>query len=271
MSVTYKPFRKPGLSAAFVGLAALGACGAPDAESEGAEVEEAAPAPDAAETPEPAADDAGPADADDEPAPAPAAGDAGEGEGGESGEGEGEGEGGGGEGGVDLGKAGVDPVVYRSALAITRAHALAARDAYAAGETEAAAEMFGHPVGEVLADMQSVFDAQGVAPFYELLLTASATAADGGDADAVAAQTDAILAALTDASAKAPASDAAPAAIAAGVVADQIERAAQQYVAAAGVDAYEPYLDGYGFAAAARTLYDRDAAAIRTENAGLAD
>ena len=74
----------------------------------------------------------------------------------------GEGEGGEGEGGVSIAAAAQDPVVYNAALAITEAHVIAARDAYAEGETAAAGEMFAHPVSEVLFDMQAVFEARGV-------------------------------------------------------------------------------------------------------------
>ncbi|MEO1623495.1 MAG: hypothetical protein AAFU53_21035, partial [Cyanobacteria bacterium J06632_3] len=76
-------------------------------------------------------------------------GEAGEGEAGEGEGGEGEAGAGDGEGGVSAAEAAGDPVVYGAALAIVEAHAIAARDAYLAGKTDAAAEMFGHPVSEV--------------------------------------------------------------------------------------------------------------------------
>jgi len=70
--------------------------------------------------------------------------------------------GGEGEGGVAVDAALTDPVVYNIALAVAEAHVRAARDAFEAGETKAAGEMFAHPVSEVLFDMAPIFEAQGV-------------------------------------------------------------------------------------------------------------
>ena len=81
------------------------------------------------------------------------------GEGGEAGE---AGEAGEGEGGVVVADAAEDPVVFIAALAVAEAHVIAARDAYALGEADSAAEMFAHPVSEVLLDMEPVFAARGV-------------------------------------------------------------------------------------------------------------
>ena len=75
------------------------------------------------------------------------------------------GAGGEGEGGVAVADAFTSPVIYNSALAIAAAHVYAARDAHAAGQHEAAAEMFAHPVSEVLLDMEPVFEAT-VRPCY---------------------------------------------------------------------------------------------------------
>lgn len=202
-------------------------------------------------------------------------GEAGEGEGGETaggegGEGEGgEGEGGEGEGGVAVSSAATDAVVYGSALAIVEAHAIAARDAYAAGKTDAAAEMFAHPVSEVLADMAPVFETLGVEDFTGAMTTASEAALKADNEEAVNTAFGAIETALTDAAAKAPMSDKSNGAVAAGVVADQIERAADMYGQAAGNDAYGPYLDGYGFYKAAASAFERNSAAIETYNSGL--
>ena len=195
------------------------------------------------------------------------AGEGGEGEGGE-GEG-GEGEGGEGDGGVSISDASSDPVVYGSALAIVEAHAIAARDAYAAGEIEAAAEMFGHPVSEVLADMDPVFEQLGVEDFKSEMNEASAAALESDNAEGVEEAYQAILTALSAAAEKAPTSDLSQGAVAAGVVADQIDRATSMYSQAAGTDIYEPYLDGYGFYKAADSAFKRDGAAIATYNSGL--
>lgn len=208
------------------------------------------------------------------------------GEGGEGGEaaqvgeagvaGEGEGEGGegtggeGGEGGVDIGAASSDPVVYASALAVAEAHVLAGRDAYAAGETEAGAEMFAHPVSEVLLEMEPVFAERGVEDFKPLFSQTSEAALAGASADDVAKRTDAIIAALRAAEAKAPDNGAAAGAVAGGVVAEMIERAVEMYARANEGTDYGPYLDGYGFYKAALATFERSGDAIRSENADLA-
>jgi hypothetical protein len=182
---------------------------------------------------------------------------AGEGEGGGSGEGE---------GGVDTARAASDPVVYRIALAVTEAHVIAARDAFAAGRKDAAAEMFAHPVAEVLVDMGPVFERQGVADFSDLLTDASGAVFAGETAQQIDARYQAIIAVLRGAGAKAPAADASEGEIAAKVVADQIERAVAMYRQAAAQGEYEAYLDGYGFYKAAEALFMASESAIKAAN-----
>ncbi len=189
---------------------------------------------------------------------------------GEGGEGEGgEGEGGEGEGGVAFSEAATNPVVFGSALAIVEAHAIAARDAYAAGRTAAAAEMFAHPVSEVLADLQPTFEQLGVADLSPAMSDASSAALKPDNAAAVNASFDRIITALREASAKAPTSTASEGQVVAGVVADQIDRAVTMYAEAAKGDAYEPYLDGYGFYKAAAGAFERGSAAIKAEDEAL--
>jgi hypothetical protein len=195
------------------------------------------------------------------------AGEAGAGEGGAGGEGAGgEAAGGEGEGGVAVGDAASDPVAYGIALAVTEAHVVAARDAYGAGKTAAAAEMFAHPAAEVLVEMDPVFATLGVKDFKPLLTAASIAAADGKSAAEVGKAYDAIIAALRGAAAKAPKSGATSAKVAAGVIADQIERASAMYRTIAKDDRYEPYLDGYGFARVAESQFAAAGAAIKAEN-----
>lgn len=234
---------------ALASAAVLGACGAPDSEAEDTSAVEEAPVVTDSATVEPSL---------------PAIG--GEGESG----GEGEGEGGEGEGGVSISAATTDPIVYNAALAITEAHILAARDAYALGETDAAGEMFAHPVSEVLFDMQPVFEARGVEDFSDLLTDASAAVFAGATQDDINARADEIVAVLRDAATKAPDDGSPPAEIAVGVLADQIERAADMYRVAAGSDAYEPYLDGYGFYKAAAAAFEGSASAIEANDASVA-
>lgn len=184
--------------------------------------------------------------------------------------GEGEGEGGEGEGGVSIPAAATDPVVFNSALAIAEAHVIAARDAFVLGEAEAAAEMFGHPVGEVLFDLQPVLEARGVEDFSQLFIDASTAVFDGETEDRIRARADGIIAALRAAAQKAPDNGASQASIAAGVAADQIERAADMYRAAVESDRYEPYLDGYGFYKAAEAAFRAAEADIEAEDADAA-
>lgn len=194
---------------------------------------------------------------------------AGEGEGGAGGEGEGgETAGGEGEGGVAVADAATDPVAYGIALAVAEAHVVAARDAYAAGKKEAAAEMFAHPVSEVLLDMDPTFARLGVADVKPLFTAASDAALAGKSTAEVGKAYDAIIAALRAAAAKAPKSDASTGKVATGVIADMIERASAMYRQLPGNDAYEPYLDGYGFARVAATAFAANGAAIKVENPG---
>ena len=174
--------------------------------------------------------------------------------------------GGEGEGGVAVADAATDPVAYGIALAVAEAHVIAARDAYTAGKKDAAAEMFAHPASEVLVEMDPVFAKLGVADFKPLLTNASIAASEGKSVAEVGKAYDAIIAALRGAAAKAPKGDAPAAKVAAGVIADQIERASAMYRASAKDDRYEPYLDGYGFAAVAKSAFATSGAAIKADN-----
>lgn len=195
-------------------------------------------------------------------------------------EGEGEGEGAAaapaqpasseGEGGVDIAAAATDPVVFTSALAIAEAHVLAARDAYAAGRKEEAAAMFAHPVGEVLADMESAFAVRGVESLNDLLIDASAGVLADETPEQIAARTAAIVTALNAAAEKAPSDGRGAGAVSAGVVSDQIDRAVDMYRLAAASGAYGNYLDGYGFFKAAESAFVRGRASIESENPAAA-
>lgn len=186
------------------------------------------------------------------------------GEGGESGE---AGEGGeGGEAGIDVTAAASDPVAYGIALAVVEAHVIAARDAYTAGRKAEAAEMFAHPVSEVLVEMAPVFAQQGVTDFSALLTDASGAVLDGEGAAQITKRYDSIIAALRAADAKAPKGSASQAMIAARIIADQIERAAAMHREAASSGDYEPYLDGYGFARTAKTRFAAAGSAIKASD-----
>jgi len=233
MTTRLKRWTQLGLGAALAS-GTLVACGAPETTADQSEAELAAPTP--------------PIEATD-----PAATEAGEGE-----------------GGVVFASAVTDPVVFLSILAITEAHIIAARDAHALGENEAAAEMFAHPVSEVLFESQSVFEQLGVTDFSDLLTETSAAIFAGETPDQINTRADEIIAALRTAATKAPASDASAASIAAGVAVDQIERAADMYRIALESDEYEPYLDGYGFFKAGEAVFLESAEAISTEDQAVA-
>lgn len=171
-------------------------------------------------------------------------------------------QGGEGEGGVAIEAAAYDRTVYLTAIAIAKAHVLAARDAFAAGEIESASEMYGHPAAEVLMDMEPIFEARGVALFTDQFLDTSDAVLDGADQVDVYKRTDRILATLDSAAKAAPPSDEAAGVIAAAVVADQIDRAADMYKIAKDVGSYGPYLDGYGFLEAAKLEFAESRAAI---------
>jgi hypothetical protein len=179
-------------------------------------------------------------------------------------------EGGEGEGGVTIDAAYTDPVVYKSALAIAAAHVLAARDAYTKGETTAAAEMYAHPVSEVLFDMEPVFAAQGVADFTDLFTDTSAAVLAGESQEQISARTDAILAALDKAAESAPATDMSDAMVSAHVASDQIDRASDMYRLSLDSDFYETYLDGYGFYQAAERAFTQAESDITAQNSDAA-
>lgn len=174
--------------------------------------------------------------------------------------------GGEGEGGISLDQAATDPVIYGAALAVTEAHVVAARDAFALGETDAAAEMFAHPVSEVLVELEDLFVARGVTLFDGLLLDASQAVMAGESAEQIAARTDAIIIALREAAKKAPSSDKSAVSIRAAIAADQADRAATMYRIAREAGTYEPYLDGYGFHRAGLALFEEAEAEITAAN-----
>jgi len=187
------------------------------------------------------------------------------GEGGEAGEG-----GETGEGGVDFDAAARDPVVYLTALAVAEAHAIAAYDAFLADRIDPAAEMFGHPVSEVLADMDPVFAQLGVADFKARFNEASQAVLDGRSDIEVNERYGAIVATIEEAERKAPESGASEADIAAAVTANMIDRAIAMYGEAQGSDRYEPYLDGYGFYRAAASTFEDAEPAILAARPDLA-
>lgn len=187
---------------------------------------------------------------------------------GEAGEGEG-GEGEAGEGGVSVGDAASDPVEYLAALAVVEAHVIAAHDAFLAGNTEAAAQMFAHPVSEVLMEMDPVFEKLGTEDMKPLLNDASAAAIAGENAEQIGKRYEAIIAALRAAAEKAPDNGTSEGIVAASVISDMLERANLMYGEAVKHDTYEQYLDGYGFFKAGAAAFEESGSAIKSEDPAL--
>ncbi|MEZ5999785.1 hypothetical protein [Hyphomonas sp.] len=176
-----------------------------------------------------------------------------------------------GEGGVAIEAALTDPAVYNIALTVAEAHVLAARDAYRDGESQAAGEMFAHPVSEVLFDMEPVFEARGVSDFTDQFLEASAAVFAGASVEDIDARTATIVATLRTVAGNAPDDGSSPASITISVVADMVDRATKMYRLAMESDFYEPYLDGYGFYSAARNQFEASKEAIEAENPDAAE
>ncbi|MEO1475387.1 MAG: hypothetical protein AAFS13_03320 [Pseudomonadota bacterium] len=110
--------------------------------------------------------------------------------------------------------------------------------------------------------MTDVFAGQGVEDFSDLLLAASLAAIEEKPAAEITSQSDFIVATLRNAAAQAPQNGTSGTQIAAGVVADQIDRAINMYREASSTEQYEPYLDGYGFFKTAEALYEESEADI---------
>ncbi len=168
------------------------------------------------------------------------------GEGGEGGEG--------GEAGIDVAAAAKDPVEYGVALQVIAAHYHAGLAAYRGKEQEAGAQMFAHGLSEVYVEMEEVFKARGVTNLGKLLENAVQAANEKKPPAEVKRRADAVFAALDAAGKKAPKSAASERAVKAQVLAAVLERAAAQFGAAQKDGNLEAYLDGLGFAMAARSL-----------------
>jgi hypothetical protein len=156
-------------------------------------------------------------------------------------------------------------------LAVAEAHAIAAYEAFLVGRTDPAAEMFGHPITEVLSDMEPVFQERGVADLKPRFQEASEAVLAGRAEIEVTERHGAIVAAIERAEEKAPDDGRSEAAIAGAVAADMIERAAVMYGKAASSDRYEPYLDGFGFYRAAASAFEDQEPEILADNPDLAE
>jgi hypothetical protein len=170
------------------------------------------------------------------------------GEAGESGE-----AGEGGEAGINVEAAARDPVEYGIALQVIAAHYHAGLAAYEGGEREAGAQMFAHGLTEVYVEMEEIFKRRGVKSLGKSLEAAVESATGKKPVAEVRRRVNAVYAALKAAEKAAPGSSLPANAVKAQVAAEMIERAAAQYAVVQKDQALEPYLDGLGFAIAARS------------------
>lgn len=159
-----------------------------------------------------------------------------------------------GEGGIDASAADKDPVRYGIALQVIAAHFRAGLAAYEAGEIQAGMAMFAHGHSEVYAEMEDVFKRRGVDGLGEKLEAAIAAAHRKAPVVEVGKIVEEVYAALTIAEKAGPKSSLSSLSIKTRIVADMLDRAASQYGLATKKDAtLETYLDGLGFALAARS------------------
>lgn len=163
------------------------------------------------------------------------------------------GEGGeGGEAGINVENAATDPVEYIVALQVIAAHYHAGLAAYQGKEQEAGAQMFAHGLSEIYFEMEDIFKKFGITDLGEKLEAAVAAANDKKPAAEVKKRVDAVLASLAAAEKAAPKSSASREAVTAHVTAELIDRAAAQFAVVQKDTNLEAYLDGLGFAMAAR-------------------
>jgi len=168
------------------------------------------------------------------------------GEAGEAGEG--------GEAGINFETVASDPVEYSIALNAIAAHFHAGLMAYEGKEMEAGAQMFAHGLSEVYVEMEPVLQKNGVDDLGKKLQQAVDAATEKKPPREVKQRVRAVLAALTAAEKTAPRSDASALAVRSRVAVEMIERAAAQYAVMQKDGGLESYLDGLGFAIAARDL-----------------
>ena len=112
--------------------------------------------------------------------------------------------------------------------------------------------MFAHGLSEVYVAMEDVFKKLGVTDLGTKLEAAVGAATEKKPVAEVKRKANAVFAALAAAEKKAPKSKASADAVRARVAAELIDRAAAQYAVAQKDPNLEAYLDGLGFAMAAR-------------------
>ena len=164
------------------------------------------------------------------------------------------GEGGeGGEAGIDVAAAANDPVEYGVALQVIAAHYYAGLAAYEANEFEAGAQMFAHGLSEVYVEMEDILRQRGVTTLGKKLEAAVEGASEKLPPPQIRQRVRAVLDALAAAEKASPVSAGPVQVTRVQVVANLLNRAATQYSVSLNDKNLEPYLDGLGFAVAART------------------
>ncbi|MBX3518998.1 MAG: hypothetical protein KF835_03165 [Xanthobacteraceae bacterium] len=176
-----------------------------------------------------------------------------------------------GEGGIDAAAADKDPVKYGIALQVIAAHYYAGLAAYEAGEKTAGTQMFAHGFSEVYAEMEEVFKKRGVKDLGAKIEAAIAAANKNAPAPEVRKAVEAVQTALAGAEKAGPKSALSALAVKAQVIADMLDRAAAQYVLTLKKDStLETYLDGLGFALAARTEAEKILSELEKSSAAAA-
>lgn len=171
------------------------------------------------------------------------------GEGGESG---GEGGEAGGEMGIDPEEALRNPVVYRSAIEVMRAHYIAGLAAMEMGDRANASALFSHPISEIYIDLEPVIEQLGGQVMMDELNQAAVLHFQGASEDEIVAAVNTVTDLLDANLAVAPNDGSSEAHVRAAVIGELIERASLQYAYAAEQEGLaEAWLDGYGLVYAA--------------------
>ncbi|WP_019961172.1 hypothetical protein [Woodsholea maritima] len=171
---------------------------------------------------------------------------------GEGGEGGGEGGEAGGEMGIDPEEALRNPVVYRSAIEVMRAHYIAGLAAMEMGDRANASALFSHPISEIYIDLEPVIEQLGGQVMMDELNQAAVLHFQGASEDEIIAAVNTVTDLLDANLAVAPNDGTSEAHVRAAVIGELIERASLQYAYAVEQEGLaEAWLDGYGLVYAA--------------------
>lgn len=176
-------------------------------------------------------------------------------EGGELGEG--------GETGIDPERARHDALAFLTALAVIEAHYAAGLAAYEGGLQDAAAQLFAHPIAEILVELEPVLAERGAPDLGPAMERAAILAGQGAAIDAVRAAAADVRSTLEEAARRAPETSLSATALQARLVAELLQRTARQYYRFDRVHPdLEGWLDALGFFLVARARAERAQSAI---------